>query len=262
MRRRRHARPLCLWPGRARLARRRRSRSCASSARRACRAAPATSCATSRRSAPQSCFVSVVGNDPAGRELNRLIGRARQCRAACSWSKPAASPRSRRATSPPASKCCAPTARAWRRSAPSCRADFLRLVGQRWSPTMRCVVLSDYAKGVLGDGIAAAAHRRGARRRQAGRRRPQGHRLRAPIAAPASSSRTAANSPRRRGMPVDTRGRDRRGGARALIAHGGFGAVLVPAGEDGMILVEAEGAVHRSRPRRARSTTSPAPATR
>ena len=51
--------------------------------------------------------------------------------------------------------------------------------------------------------------------------------------------------------------------ARALIGAHGFGAVLVLAGKDGMLLVEAaRAATTSSPPRRARSTTSPAPATR
>ena len=187
------------------------------------------------------CFVSVVGNDPAGREVSKL----------------AAGPESgelhllveRGRTTSIKTRYVAGTQQLLRAdrekvaplSAPV-REDLLRLLEQA-SNGCRVTILSDYAKGVLADGIAvtAIAHARAA-----------GHIVvvdpkgidyapyrGAGILKPNRGELGAATK-----LPVSTEA-DVVAAARALIDDFELGAVLVSLSQEGMILIEASGAVHR-----------------
>jgi D-beta-D-heptose 7-phosphate kinase/D-beta-D-heptose 1-phosphate adenosyltransferase len=124
---------------------------------------------------------------------------------------------------------------------PYVRADFLRLIAQAVGEH-DVVIVSDYAKGVMSDGIAAAII---AAATAAGK----------PVVVDPKGTDYAAYrgasvlKPNRRELALATRmpvGTEREivAAARALIAQGDFGAILVSLSEDGMILVEAAGAVH------------------
>src|SRR5260221_7876425 len=124
---------------------------------------------------------------------------------------------------------------------PYVRADFLRLVEQAVGQH-EVVVISDYAKGAMGEGIAAAVITAA---RAAGKPvivDPKGtdyHSYRgASVLKP--NRRELAEATR---MPVGSPA-EIVAASRALIAQGGFGAILVSLSEDGMILVEAGGAAH------------------
>jgi D-beta-D-heptose 7-phosphate kinase / D-beta-D-heptose 1-phosphate adenosyltransferase len=188
----------------------------------------------------QSCFVSVVGNDAAGRELNRLIAEPGNV-------EPHVLVEAGRVTTVK-TRYIAATQQMLRADregvaplGPYVRADFLRLIGQAVAEHA-VVIVSDYAKGTLGDGIAAAVI---AAARAAGK----------PVVVDPKGTDYAAYrgasvlKPNRRELAEATRlpvGSQAEivAASRALIAQGGFGAILVSLSEDGMILVEADGAVH------------------
>src|SRR5258708_31233723 len=188
----------------------------------------------------QSCFVSVIGNDAAGRELNRLIaepgnveshilveaGRITTVKTRYIAANQQMLRADRESVAP---------------LGPYVRADFLRLVEQA-AGQHEVVVISDYAKGAMGEGIAAAVITAA---RAAGKPvivDPKGtdyHSYRgASVLKP--NRRELAEATR---MPVGSPA-EIVAASRALIAQGGFGAILVSLSEDGMILVEAGGAAH------------------
>jgi D-beta-D-heptose 7-phosphate kinase/D-beta-D-heptose 1-phosphate adenosyltransferase len=188
----------------------------------------------------QTCFVSVIGNDPPGRELNRLIaepgnvevhilveaGRVTTLKTRYIAANQQMLRADRESVAPLGAYV---------------RADFLRLVEQAIGEH-DIVIVSDYAKGVLSEGIAAAVIEAA---RAAGKPvvvDPKGTNYNAYRGASVlkPNRRELALATR---MPVGTEA-EIVAAARALIAQGAFGAVLVSLGEDGMILVETSGAVH------------------
>ena len=188
----------------------------------------------------QSCFVSVVGNDSAGRELNRLIAEPGNV-------EPHVLVEAGRVTTVKTRYIAAnqQMLRADRESVAPLgsyvRADFLRLIEQAIAEHA-VVIVSDYAKGAMSEGIAAAII---AAARDAGKPvvvDPKGTDYGAYRGASVlkPNRRELAEATR---MPVGSQA-EIVAAARALIAQGGFGAILVSLSEDGMILVEAAGAVH------------------
>jgi D-beta-D-heptose 7-phosphate kinase/D-beta-D-heptose 1-phosphate adenosyltransferase len=186
------------------------------------------------------CFISVTGNDTAGRDISRLIAGLGGCEAHV------LTERERMTTLK--TRYIAGTQQMLRadreQAAPitgSLREDFLRMVTQVLAH-YRVTVLSDYAKGVLADGVAgeviAAA-------------RAAGHIV---VVDPKGSDYGAYRGatlikPNRRELgaaaakPVGTAA-EVVAAAQALIAQHGFAAVMVSLSQDGMILVEATGETH------------------
>jgi D-beta-D-heptose 7-phosphate kinase / D-beta-D-heptose 1-phosphate adenosyltransferase len=187
-----------------------------------------------------ACFVSVLGNDEAGREINRLIG-------ACNGVEAHTLVETGR-TSTIKTRFIAANQqmlRADRESAtpigPYVRADLLRLIEQA-IPDHAVVIVSDYAKGVLAEGVAASVI---AAARAAGKPvvvDPKGtdYSLYRGADVLKPNRRELAQATR---MPVGTLD-EVVAAARALIVTGDFGALLVSLSEDGMVLVETGGAVH------------------
>jgi D-beta-D-heptose 7-phosphate kinase/D-beta-D-heptose 1-phosphate adenosyltransferase len=188
----------------------------------------------------QTCFVSVIGNDPAGRELNRLIAEPGNVEAHMLVETGRVTTLKTRYIAANQQML-----RADRESVaplgPYVRADFLRLI-EHAIGEHDVIIISDYAKGVIGEGIAATII---AAARAAGKPvvvDPKGTDYSAYRGASVlkPNRRELALATR---MPVGTQA-EIVAAARALIAQGNFGAVLVSLGEDGMILVGAAGTVH------------------
>jgi len=185
-------------------------------------------------------FISVVGNDEAGREIGRLI-EAQDGAEAHVLVQP-------HRTTTVKTRYIAGNQqllRADRESAipldPYIREDLLRLAREVVADHP-VVVISDYAKGVLTEGVALEIIREA---REAGARvivDPKGGdhiRYRgADIAKP--NRRELAHAT---GMPVTTE-EEVVAASRALIERCGFGAVLVSLGAEGSVLVSADDAVH------------------
>jgi D-beta-D-heptose 7-phosphate kinase / D-beta-D-heptose 1-phosphate adenosyltransferase len=185
----------------------------------------------------QVSFVSVVGNDDAGREVQNLL-------AALDGAEIHVLMQPQRKTTVKTRFIAVNQhlLRADRESAaplgPYIRDDLLRLVRELVT-NHDVVVISDYAKGVLTDGVALeiikAAQEAGAktvvepkggdhiRYRGADLLIPTRRELSEATGLPAANAREVAVA------------------ARALIERCGFGAVLVMLGRDGMILVEPRG---------------------
>jgi D-beta-D-heptose 7-phosphate kinase/D-beta-D-heptose 1-phosphate adenosyltransferase len=187
------------------------------------------------------CFISVVGNDAAGHEVSRL----------------AAGPdgaevhllRENGRTTTIKTRYIAGTQQLLRsdreRIAPvaaSVREDLLRVV-EHAVAGRNVTVLSDYAKGVLGDGMAAAII---AVARAAGHVvvvDPKGTDY-APYrgAGILKPNRGELSAATKLGVATEA---EVTAAARALIDDYELGAVLVSLSQEGMLLVEASGAVHR-----------------
>jgi D-beta-D-heptose 7-phosphate kinase / D-beta-D-heptose 1-phosphate adenosyltransferase len=178
-------------------------------------------------------FVSVVGNDDAGREVQNLLAAldgaeihvlVQPQRKTTVKTRFIASQHLLRAD--------------WESAiplAPFIRDDLLRLAHELVT-SHNVVVISDYAKGVLTDGVAFEIIREA---REAGAQvvvEPEGGdhiRYRgADVLAPGRRELAEAT-----GMPVAGEA-EIVSASRALIERCGFGAVLVPLGRDGIILVE------------------------
>ena len=197
------------------------------------------------------CFVSVVGNDPAGQEVSRLAAGTGQAHLP---EKPAAAPevhllQERGRTTTIKTRYIAGTQQLLRADrekvapiAASVRADLLRVIEQA-AVGRGVTVLSDYAKGVLGDGVAAAA---------IAVARAAGHVVVVdPKGTDYASYRGASILKPNRGelgaatkLAVGTEA-EVATAARALIDDFELGAVLVSLSQQGMLLVEAGGAAHR-----------------
>jgi len=187
------------------------------------------------------CFVSVVGNDAAGHEVSRL--------ASGSAGADVHLLRESGRTTTVKTRYIAGTQQLLRADrekvapvAASVREDLLRVLDHA-AGGHRVTVLSDYAKGVLGDGIAAAAI---AAARAAGHVvvvDPKGTDYApyrgASILKPNRGELSAATK-----LPVGSEA-EATAAARALIDDYELGAVLVSLSQEGMLLVEAGGAVHR-----------------
>jgi D-beta-D-heptose 7-phosphate kinase/D-beta-D-heptose 1-phosphate adenosyltransferase len=187
-----------------------------------------------------SSFISVVGSDDAGREIQRLL-------AAQNGAEMHALVQPQRTTTVKTRYIAAnqQLLRADRESPipldPYIREDLLRLARELVT-SHSVVIISDYAKGVLTEGVALEIIR-GAR--EAGAR---------VIVDPKGGDHIRYRGadllkPNRRelghatGMPVATES-EIVTAARALIERCGFATVLVSLGSEGMALVGADGAVH------------------
>ena len=187
------------------------------------------------------CFVSVVGNDAAGRELSLLAGGTDGAEVHL-LQEPGR-------TTTIKTRYVAGTQQLLRADrervvpvAASVREDLLRVLDHA-AAGHRVTVLSDYAKGVLGDGVAAAAI---AIARAAGHVvvvDPKGTNYApyrgASILKPNRGELAAATK-----LPVGSEA-EVTAAARALIDDFELGAVLVSLSQEGMLLIEAGGAVHR-----------------
>jgi D-beta-D-heptose 7-phosphate kinase/D-beta-D-heptose 1-phosphate adenosyltransferase len=191
----------------------------------------------------QASFISVVGNDEAGREIGRLL-EAQEGAEMHLLVQPA------RLTTVKTRYVAAnqQLLRADRETAapldPYCREDLLRLARELVGHHS-AVIVSDYAKGVLTEGVALEIIRAA---REAGTRvvvDPKG-------GDPIRYRGADLLKPNRRelahatGMPV-TSETEIVTAARALIDRCGFGGVLVSLGQEGMVLVEQGGGVHAQR---------------
>lgn len=191
----------------------------------------------------QASFVSVVGNDDAGREIGRLLETqdgaevhvlVQQARTTTVKTRYIAGNqqllRADRETAAPLD--------------PYSREDLMRLA-RELVPDQSVVVVSDYAKGVLTEGVAPEIIRAA---REAGARvvvDPKG-------GDPIRYRGADLLKPNRRelahatGMPVTSESEVIMA-ARALIDRCGFGAVLASLGQEGMVLVESTGQVYTQR---------------
>jgi D-beta-D-heptose 7-phosphate kinase / D-beta-D-heptose 1-phosphate adenosyltransferase len=190
-----------------------------------------------------SSFISVVGNDEAGREIGRLV-EAQDGAEAHVLVQP------QRITTVKTRYIGGnqQLLRADRESAipldPYIREDLLRLARELVAHNS-VVVISDYAKGVLTEGVAPEIIREA---REAGAQvivDPKGGdhiRYRgADLVKP--NRRELAHAT---GMPVATDG-EIIAASRALIERCGFGAVLASLGAEGLVLVLADGSAHIER---------------
>ena len=187
----------------------------------------------------ETCFISVTGSDPAGREISRMVAalgtsethvlfeRQRittvKTRYIAESQQLLRADRERVAALPPV-----------------LREDLLKLVRETLAHH-RVVILSDYAKGVLGDGVAgeiiAAARATGAiiivdpkgtdyqAYRGASVVKPNRRELAAAFGRPIESDASLVEA------------------ARSLIASADFAAMLVTRGKDGMMLIERSGEI-------------------
>jgi D-beta-D-heptose 7-phosphate kinase/D-beta-D-heptose 1-phosphate adenosyltransferase len=187
-----------------------------------------------------SSFISVVGSDDAGREIQRLL-------AAQNGAEVHALVQPQRTTTVKTRYVAAnqQLLRADRETPspldPYIREDLLRLARELVA-THSVVIISDYAKGVLTEGVALEIIRAA---REAGARvvvDPKGGdhiRYRgADLLKP--NRRELAHAT---GMPVATES-EIVAAARSLIERCGFATVLVSLGSEGMVLVGADGSVH------------------
>jgi D-beta-D-heptose 7-phosphate kinase / D-beta-D-heptose 1-phosphate adenosyltransferase len=191
----------------------------------------------------QTSFISVIGNDDAGREIGRLLEAQDRAevhvlvqpgRTTTVKTRYVAANRqllrADRETPAPLD--------------PYCREDLLRLARELVTG-QSAVIVSDYAKGVLTEGVALEIIRAA---RDAGARvvvDPKG-------GDPIRYRGADLLKPNRRelahatGMPVATES-DIVAAARAVIERCSFGSVLVSLGQEGMVLIEQDGAVHTQR---------------
>jgi D-beta-D-heptose 7-phosphate kinase / D-beta-D-heptose 1-phosphate adenosyltransferase len=190
-----------------------------------------------------SSFISVVGSDDAGREIQRLL-------AAQNGAEVHALVQPQRTTTVKIRYVAAnqQLLRADRETPspldPYIREDLLRLARELVT-AHSVVIISDYAKGVLTEGVALeiirAAGEAGARvivdPKGGDHIRYRGADLLKP------NRRELAHAT---GMPVATES-EIVAAARALIERCGFATVLVSLGSEGMVLVGADGAVHVQR---------------
>ncbi len=191
----------------------------------------------------QASFISVVGNDDAGREICRLL-EAQDGAEVHVLVQPA------RTTTVKTRYVAAnqQLLRADRETAvpldPYIREDLLRLARELVSD-QSVVIVSDYAKGVLTEGVALeiirAAGEAGARvivdPKGGDHIRYRGADLLKP------NRRELAHAT---GMPVASES-EVIAAARALIERCDFAGILASLGQEGMVLVEADGAVHAQR---------------
>src|SRR6266851_6428992 len=187
------------------------------------------------------CFVSVTGNDAAGREVGQLVARLGGTEAHVLTD--------RGRTTTLKTRYVAGTQQMLRadreQAAPlagTLREDFLTMVRQLL-PQHQVTIVSDYAKGVLAEGVAAEVI---AAARAAGHAvvvDPKG------IDYQAYRGATLIKPNRRELGAATNRAVDSESSivaaARALIDECGFAAVLVSLSQDGMMLVESGGATHK-----------------
>jgi D-beta-D-heptose 7-phosphate kinase/D-beta-D-heptose 1-phosphate adenosyltransferase len=185
-----------------------------------------------------ACFVSVVGDDPAGIEVRKLIPPGVEAHVLVERERTTTLKTRYVAAHQQLLRADRETVKPL---APYLRDDLLRLVADALNEH-RVVVVSDYAKGVLAGDVAGAiigAARAAARTvvvdpkdrdwdRYAG----------ASLLKPNRRELAAAT-----GMPVGSEAEIVAAARHALERHG-FDALLVSRSEDGVLLVEADGTVH------------------
>jgi D-beta-D-heptose 7-phosphate kinase/D-beta-D-heptose 1-phosphate adenosyltransferase len=188
----------------------------------------------------EACFISVTGNDSAGRDLAGLVARL-------GVEAHILTERGRLTTVK--TRYVAETQQLLRADrerttalGDDIRGEFKRMVEQTL-PHCGATVLSDYAKGVLAEGLAAEI---------IALARAAGHRVIVdPKGADYRAYREASLIKPNRAELVAASGRELgseaeiAAAAHALIDGHGFEAVLVSLGQEGMLLVEAAGATHR-----------------
>ena len=188
----------------------------------------------------QSCIVSATGGDASGHEIGKLVAALDGIEAHV------LSERGR--TTTVKTRYIADTQQMLRADReqvaplpPALREELLRLVRQAL-PHFQVTVVSDYAKGVLAEGLAAeiigaacaAGHHVVVDPKGADYAAYRG----ATLIKPNRAELAAATQ-----RPVESIA-EITAAARSLIEAHSFAAVLVSLGRDGMLLVEAEGAVH------------------
>ncbi|HTZ78148.1 MAG TPA: D-glycero-beta-D-manno-heptose-7-phosphate kinase [Stellaceae bacterium] len=187
------------------------------------------------------CFVSVVGNDSAGREVSRLAAESPESEVHLLVERGRATTIKTRYIAGTQQLLRADREQVAALS-PSVREDLLGLI-EHAAASCDVTILSDYAKGVLEDGVAAAAiaAARGAGHvvvvdpkgldysvyRGASLLKPNRAELGAATALPVGSEAEVTAA------------------ARALIDEFELGGVLVSLSQEGMLLVESSGAVHK-----------------
>jgi D-beta-D-heptose 7-phosphate kinase/D-beta-D-heptose 1-phosphate adenosyltransferase len=185
-----------------------------------------------------ACFVSVVGDDPAGIEVRKLVPASAEAHVLVERERLTTVKTRYVAAHQQLLRADRETVRPLRQHL---REDLLRLVGEALGQH-QVVIVSDYGKGVLAGDVAGAIIRAA---RAAGR---------TVVVDPKDRdwSRYAGASvlkPNRReladatGLPVATEAEIVAAARQALARHG-FDALLVSRSEDGVLLAEAGGAVH------------------
>jgi D-beta-D-heptose 7-phosphate kinase/D-beta-D-heptose 1-phosphate adenosyltransferase len=188
----------------------------------------------------QTCFISATGTDAAGRDVGRLVARlgGAEAHVLTEWGR----------TTTVKTRYIADTQQLLRADRervaplrPELRDELLKLVGQALGH-YQVTVVSDYAKGVLTNGMAAEII---AQARAAGHTvivDPKGVDYAiyrgASVIKPNRLELAAATK-----RPVDSEDAII-AAARELIAAHDFGAVLVSRSKDGMLLVQASGETH------------------
>lgn len=187
-----------------------------------------------------ACFLSVVGGDEAGREIRRLVGELARI-------EPHMLVERDRLTTVK-TRYVATTQQMLRADRESIRPldahsreDLLRTLDEVVAQH-DLVIVSDYAKGVLGDGVAGTIVAAGLRAGKTVIVDPKGSDYGqyrgATVLKP--NRRELAEATR---LPVGTVD-EIVAAARSLIVRFGFSAILVSRSQDGMVLVEAGGTVH------------------
>lgn len=188
----------------------------------------------------ETCFVSVTGTDPAGRELGTMVAALGNAEAHVLAERGRVTSVKTRYVADTQQLLRADRERAAPISAET-RVDLLAQI-KAALPHHQLVILSDYAKGVLGSGVAREIIDLA---RQAGRKvvvDPKGQDY-------AAYRGASVLKPNRREL-AEAIGRildDENAvvaAARELIERHGFGAMLVSCGKDGMLLIEGSD-VHR-----------------
>jgi D-beta-D-heptose 7-phosphate kinase / D-beta-D-heptose 1-phosphate adenosyltransferase len=187
----------------------------------------------------ETCFISVAGSDPAGREVSRMVAALGASEAHVLFERQRLTTVKTRYIAE--SQQLLRTDRERVAALPALlRQDLLKLVREALAHH-RVVILSDYAKGVLADGVAgeiiAAARAAGATvivdpkgtdyrvYRGASVLKPNRRELSAAIGRTVQSDNEVVEA------------------ARALMAAADFAAMLVTKGKDGMMLIERSGDV-------------------
>jgi D-beta-D-heptose 7-phosphate kinase/D-beta-D-heptose 1-phosphate adenosyltransferase len=185
-----------------------------------------------------ACFVSVVGDDPAGIEIRRLIPPGVEAHVLVERERMTTMKTRYVAAHQQLLRADRETVRPLGQHL---REDLLRLVADALDEH-RVVIVSDYAKGVLAGDVAGAIIRTA---RDAARivvvdpkDRDWSRYAGATVLKPNRRELAAAT-----GMAVETETEIVAAARRALERHG-FEALLVSRSEDGVLLVEANGAVH------------------
>lgn len=186
----------------------------------------------------QACFVSVVGDDPAGIEVRKLVPPSAEAHVLVERQRVTTVKTRYVAAHQQLLRADRETVSPIKRHL---RDDLLRLVEEALAEH-RVVILSDYAKGLFAGDVAttiiAAARASGRIVVVDPKDRDWGRYAGATVLKP--NRRELANAT---GMPVGSEAEIVAAARKAIERHG-FDALLVSRSEDGVLLVEAGGAVH------------------